>query len=71
MKDRNLTHSDEWSTPKSFYDELNKEFNFDFDPCPLSKGKLITPETDGLLIEWGGGKFHKPTIQSKVKRSVC
>ena len=31
MKDRNLQHSDQWATPKKFYDELNKEFNFDFD----------------------------------------
>ena len=28
--------SDNWATPKKLYDELNKEFNFDFDPCPLN-----------------------------------
>ena len=53
MKIRNLNHSDNWATPKEFYDKLNEEFNFDFDPCPLNTGE-ITPENDGLLIEWGG-----------------
>jgi phage N-6-adenine-methyltransferase len=28
--------SDNWSTPKEFYDKLNAEFNFDLDPCPLN-----------------------------------
>ena len=23
-----------WVTPKDLYDALNKEFKFDFDPCP-------------------------------------
>ncbi len=36
MKDRNIKHSDNWATPKQFYDKLNKEFNFDFDPCPYN-----------------------------------
>ncbi len=25
-----------WRTPKRFYEELNKEFHFDLDPCPYS-----------------------------------
>lgn len=52
MKDRNLVHSDNWATPKWFYDKLNEEFNFDFDPCPLCLTE-ITSENDGLLKEWG------------------
>lgn len=27
--------SPHWATPKWLYDELDKEFHFDFDPCPL------------------------------------
>ena len=23
----------EWATPQDFYDKLDKEFNFDLDPC--------------------------------------
>ena len=30
MKNRNLNHSDNWATPKEFYDKLNAEFEFDF-----------------------------------------
>lgn len=49
-----LINSDHWATPKWLYDELNKEFNFDFDPCPLHA------EFDGLLVEWGKSNFVNP-----------
>ncbi len=45
---------DNWGTPKDLYDELNKEFNFDFDPCPLDS------EFDGLLIPWKKRNFINP-----------
>lgn len=35
MKNRNLDHKDDWKTPRSFYDLLDQEFHFDFDPCPF------------------------------------
>ena len=40
----------EWPTPKSFYERLNEEFHFDFDPCPLGgevdgKARLFNPWT--------------------------
>ena len=47
MKNRNLVHSDNWETPRYLYDELNQEFNFNFDPCPLHYGG-IPKEKDGL-----------------------
>jgi hypothetical protein len=28
----------EWPTPKNFYDLLDAEFHFNFDPCPLGGG---------------------------------
>ena len=68
MKDRNLQHSDNWSTPKDFYDTLNKEFNFDFDPCPLNL-KSVTPENDGLLIEWGKSNYINPPYSRELKES--
>jgi site-specific DNA-methyltransferase (adenine-specific) len=46
------TH-DHWSTPKDVYNELNKEFNFDDDPCPLGGN-------DGLMKEWGWKSFVNP-----------
>lgn len=44
----------DWKTPKKFYEELNKEFHFDFDPCPTN------PKFDGLKIEWGKCNFVNP-----------
>ena len=41
MKNRNLNHKDDWATPKELYDLLYKEFNFDFDPCPLNPKIVI------------------------------
>jgi len=43
-----------WKTPLELYNELNKEFDFDFDPCPDE------PESDGLDIEWGERNFVNP-----------
>jgi len=49
--------SDKWGTPKELYEELNKEFKFDFDPCPLS---WKPGDVDGLSIEWGASTFVNP-----------
>ena len=68
MKNRNLQHSDNWATPKEFYDKLNSEFFFDFDPCPLFSGD-IAPERDGLLIEWGERNFVNPPYSRKLKEA--
>lgn len=66
MKDRNLPKSDNWSTPSYIYDNLNEEFGFDFDPCPLNAGD-IPPEKDGLKIEWGGVNFVNPPYSKELK----
>lgn len=68
MKNRNLKHSDNWATPKEFYDKLNVEFLFDFDPCPLNTND-ITPDNDGLLIEWGKKNYINPPYNRKLKES--
>lgn len=47
-------NSDDWSTPPEFYAELNKEFAFDFDPCPIAH------TFDGLSIPWFGSIFCNP-----------
>lgn len=62
MKDRNLEHSDNWATPKEFYNKLNNEFNFDFDPCPLHA-------TDGLIVEWGERNYVNPPYSRKLKEA--
>jgi site-specific DNA-methyltransferase (adenine-specific) len=48
--------SDNWRTPESFFNKLNEEFCFDFDPCPYNE----RPEFDGLRIEWGQSNFVNP-----------
>lgn len=68
MKNRNLNHSDNWATPKELYRLLDEEFHFDFDPCPLNVGK-ITPDKDGLLIEWGQRNFINPPYSKNLKEA--
>lgn len=68
MKNRNLKHSDNWATPKEFYDKLDAEFHFDFDPCPLNSGE-ITSENNGLLIDWGDVNFINPPYSRQLKEA--
>ena len=41
-------------TPDDLYNELNDEFTFDFDPCPLN------PDFDGLNIDWSDSNYVNP-----------
>jgi len=52
--------SDNWQTPTWLYKELDKEFKFDFDPCPLK------PTFDGLKVKWGKRNFVNPPYK-KIK----
>ncbi len=40
-----INNDDNYATPPKFYEELNKRFNFDFDPCPYNEGEILV---DGL-----------------------
>lgn len=48
----------DWETPQDFFDELDREFNFNLDPCATKKtakcDKFFTKEEDGLSKDWGG-----------------
>ena len=50
--------TDEWSTPQELFDNLDKEFNFDLDPCATKENAkcslFYTKEQDGLSKSWGG-----------------
>jgi len=46
--------SDSNATPKWLYDNLNKEFQFTFDPCPLE------PTFNGLEVPWKESNFVNP-----------
>ena len=66
MKNRNLNHSDNWKTPDWLYDELNEQYNFDFDPCPYSEGE---PLFAGLAVDWGERNFVNPPYSRKLKEA--
>lgn len=68
--------SDDWATPKAVYRQLDAEFRFDDDPCPL--GDLPTiGKMDGLARKWGRRVFCNPPYSQipqfidKAKRSFC
>lgn len=56
--------SPHWATPKWLYDELNKEFHFDFDPCPLGGG------IDGLLVAWGERNYINPPYGREIGKWI-
>jgi phage N-6-adenine-methyltransferase len=58
--------SDKWATPQKLYDELNDEFHFDFDPCPITWEE---GDVNGLDIEWGKSTFVNPPY-SKVSKWI-
>lgn len=62
-KNGKMFHND-YATPKHLFDEWNKEFNFDFDPCPLNHD---LNQWDGLKIEWGKSNFVNPPYDRKNK----
>lgn len=63
MKNRNLDHKDHRATPPYFYEELNKEFNFDFDPCPYMHDMLW----DWLTVERWKSNYINPPYSRKLK----
>ena len=54
----------DWRTPTQLYKQLDKEFKFDFDPCP------IKPKFDGLKIEWGKRNFVNPPYGTEIKHWI-
>jgi site-specific DNA-methyltransferase (adenine-specific) len=52
--------TDHWSTPKDVYYALDKEFHFDYDPCPLHG-------ESGLEKSWGRMNFVNPPYSDIAK----
>ena len=48
-----------WKTPKSLYQALDNEFNFNFDPCPNNA------KFDGLKIAWKKRNFVNPPFSNQ------
>lgn len=56
--------TDMWETPQSFYEELNKEHNFNLDVCATLENRkcerFFTVKDDGLSQEWSGTCWMNP-----------
>ena len=52
------SNSSEWGTPQKFYEELDREFQFELDVCSSKENhkcdKYFTIEDNGLSKTWGG-----------------
>jgi hypothetical protein len=48
-----------WLTPPAVYAELDREFNFDFDPCPYPR----PGDFDGISIPWGRSNYVNPPFR--------
>lgn len=59
--------SDNYATPKKFYDKINNEFNFNYDPCPYKS------DFDGLHENWNGNIYVNPPysgIEPFIKKGI-
>jgi len=52
-----------WLTPPELMEQLHKEFNFTFDPCPFP----LPEGFDGLISDWGESNYVNPPFGSIVK----
>lgn len=53
-----------WLTPVDLMDDIKREFEIDFDPCPFPK----PDDFDGLHIEWGQNNYVNPPFGSYVDK---
>lgn len=56
--------SDKWMTPPEVYDPLNAEFDFNYDPCPITWKE---GDADGLAAVWGSRTFCNPPYSQTAK----
>jgi phage N-6-adenine-methyltransferase len=66
--------SDEWETPQSFFNKLNKIYNFTLDPCSTPESakceKYYTLEDDGLSKSWENETVFVNPPYGKIKAWV-
>ena len=67
--------TDQWATPQDFFDELDREFHFDLDPCADEQNHkaemYFTKEDDGLSKDWSGHRvFCNPPYGRAIGKWV-
>jgi phage N-6-adenine-methyltransferase len=66
------SRSDEWPTPRSFFDQLHREFQFTLDPCATQVNakcpSFFTKEQNGLARDWGSHRvFCNPPYGREMR----
>lgn len=68
------SNRDDWETPQSLFDELDKEFGFTLDPCSNHSNHKCdihyTVEEDGLSKDWSGVVFMNPPYGREIGKWV-
>lgn len=63
-----------WETPEDFFQELNKEFNFNLDVCANEENHkcdiYFSEEQDGLNQNWKGNCWMNPPYGTKISKWV-
>lgn len=64
--------TDQWATPQEVFDQLDREFHFNLDPCADEQNhkceKYFTAAENGLKQDWGGYRvFCNPPYGRALK----
>lgn len=58
----------DYRTPEWLYNLLNKEFHFDFDPCPYHNREML--KFDGLVSDWGKCNYVNPPYGREIGKWI-
>lgn len=68
------SNKQDWGTPKSLFDDLDGEFQFNLDPCATPENakcdRYFTPDEDGLKQLWHGRVFLNPPYGREIGKWV-
>ena len=75
LKSLMTSNTNEWYTPKKFYDQLHKEFNFTLDPCATPESakceNYYTIIENGLIQDWDNHTvFVNPPYGRDIKNWI-
>ena len=67
------SNTNEWATPKQFYEDLNKKYHFTLAPCATKENhkceKYFTKDDNGLIQDWGRQRvFMNPPYGREISQ---